>query len=75
MIFRNRAIVSPGQFLLALALYEMDVEAFTVRFDRATLLGIQQTTPLEAQTAERLSQALGVNQKALRDQSEHEQND
>lgn len=74
-MFRNRAIVNPGQFLLALEMYQMDVEALLARFDRPTLLGIQQTAPLEAQTAERLSQALGVNQKALRDQSEHEQND
>ena len=43
-------IVNPGQFLVALELSEMTLEAMTARFDRATLRRIHATIPLEPAT-------------------------
>jgi uncharacterized protein len=56
--FQDVAIVNPGQFLLALALYAMDADAMAGRFDRQVLLDIQETTPLEPGTAAKLSEAI-----------------
>lgn len=57
-LFRDTAIVNPGQFLLALELYAMSPTAMGERFDRDTLKDIQQVVPLESSTANRLIQAI-----------------
>ena len=56
----NVAIVSPGQFLLALELYSMEAAVIATRFDRDMLTGIQATVPLEPGTAARVVEALAV---------------
>ena len=58
--YRDVAIVNPGQFLLALELYPMSVEALAARFDRDVLVDIQATVPLEPGTAARVKKALTV---------------
>jgi hypothetical protein len=55
---RDVAIVNPGQFLVALELYEMTSEAMANRFGREMLNRIELTIPLEPATAARLAQAL-----------------
>ena len=56
--YRGVAIVNPGQFLLALELHPLDVKALVRRFDRETLVGIQQSLPLEPETAACLLEAI-----------------
>jgi putative PIN family toxin of toxin-antitoxin system len=56
--YHKLAIVNPGQFLLALELYPMDVEALAVRFNYEILSEIAETIPLEAETAARVREAL-----------------
>jgi hypothetical protein len=58
--YRVVAIVNPGQFLLALELHALDVKALAKRFDRETLAGIQQSLPLEHETATRLLEAIAL---------------
>lgn len=58
--YQGVAIVSPGQFLLALELQAMDVRAIAARFDRAVLADIQDTVPLEPETAARVTEALAM---------------
>jgi putative PIN family toxin of toxin-antitoxin system len=55
---RGVAIVSPGQFLLALELHALDVKAMARRFDLETLADIRQLLPLEPETARRLLEAI-----------------
>ena len=55
---RGVAIVNPGQYLLALELYALDVKAMAKRFDLETLVGIRQFLPLEPETAGRLLEAI-----------------
>ena len=57
---RGVAIVNPGQFLLALELHALDVKALVRRFDLETLVGIQQSLPLEPETAARLLEAIAL---------------
>ena len=59
-LHRGVAIVNPGQFLLALELHALDVKALAKRFDLETLVGIQQSLPLEPQTAARLLEAIAL---------------
>ena len=58
--YRGVAIVNPGQFLLALELHPLDVKVLVKRFDRETLVGIQQSLPLEPETAARLLEAIAL---------------
>jgi len=58
--YRGVAIVSPGQFLLALDLYPMEVEALASRFGRDVLAEIHTTVPLEPGTAARVTEALAM---------------
>ena len=58
--FRAIAIVSPGQFVLALELYPMEVSELTARFSRNILADIHAAVPLEAGTAGRVAQALAT---------------
>jgi len=58
--YRGAAIVNPGQFLLALELHALDVKALVRRFDRETLVGIQQSLPLKPETAARLLEAIAL---------------
>ena len=58
--YRGVAIVNPGQFLLALELHALDVKALARRFDLETLVGIQQSLPLEPETAARLLEAIAL---------------
>jgi hypothetical protein len=46
--------------LLALELHPLDVKALVRRFDRETLVGIQQSLPLEPETAARLLEAIAL---------------
>jgi putative PIN family toxin of toxin-antitoxin system len=56
--FRGIVIHNPGQFLLALELSMLDASGIAQRFDRGTLVGIQETLSLEPETASRLAAAL-----------------
>ena len=56
--YRDVAIVNPGQFLLALELYPMEVKALAARFGHDVLADIQATVPLEPETAARVAEAL-----------------
>ena len=56
--YRDVVIVNPGQFLLALELYPLDVRALTARFDRDALAAIRDSVPLEPGTAARVAKAL-----------------
>jgi putative PIN family toxin of toxin-antitoxin system len=58
--FRGVVIHNPGQFLLALELSAMDAEAMAHRFDRETLVDIQQNLLLEPETASRLAIAVDL---------------
>jgi putative PIN family toxin of toxin-antitoxin system len=58
--YRDVAIVSPGQFLLALELYPMEAEALASRFGRDVLAEIHTTVPLEPGTAARVTEALAM---------------
>ena len=58
--YRGVVIVNPGQFLLARELHALDVKALAKRFDLETLVGIQQSLPLEPQTAARLLEAIAL---------------
>lgn len=58
--YRGVAIVSPGQFLLAFELHEMDAEAMARRFDRETLAGIHDSLPLDPETATQLVAAMAL---------------
>ena len=58
--YHGVAIVNPGQFLLALELHPLDVKSLVRRFDRETLVGIQQSLPLEPETAARLLEAIAL---------------
>lgn len=57
-IFQGVAIVSPGQFLLALELHRTDIAAIATRFSRETLTDILANVPLDPDTAGRLREAL-----------------
>ena len=56
--FRGVVIHNPGQFLLALELSMLDASAMSRRFDRGTLVDIQETLLLEPETANRLATAV-----------------
>jgi putative PIN family toxin of toxin-antitoxin system len=56
--FRGVVTHNPGQFLLALELSMLDADAMAQRFDRGTLVDIQQSLLLEPETASRLARAL-----------------
>jgi putative PIN family toxin of toxin-antitoxin system len=56
--YQDIAIVSPGQFLLALELRSMDAAALAARFGRDVLRDIQANIPLEPETAAQVAQAL-----------------
>lgn len=58
--YKGVAIVNPGQFLLALELYPLDVAALAARFGRDVLADIQITIPLEPETAARVAQTLAM---------------
>jgi putative PIN family toxin of toxin-antitoxin system len=58
--YREVAIVTPGQFVLALELYPLTVEALTARFGREVLAEIKKNVPLERETAARLREALCI---------------
>jgi putative PIN family toxin of toxin-antitoxin system len=58
--FRGVVIHNPGQFLLALELSNLDAEAMTRRFNRGTLVDIQETLLLEPETAARLAIAVDL---------------
>ncbi|MBM3143711.1 MAG: hypothetical protein FJ010_01825 [Chloroflexi bacterium] len=56
--YQEVAILNPGQFLLVLELSSMDADDIVERFERDTLIGIQETMPPETSTSERLEDAL-----------------
>jgi putative PIN family toxin of toxin-antitoxin system len=58
--YREIAIVNPGQFLLALELYPLTIEALTARFKREVLAEIKKNVPLEREMAARLREALCI---------------
>ena len=58
--FREVVIRNPGQFLLALELSMLDSNAIAQRFDRSTLVDIQETLLLEPETASRLAAAVDL---------------
>jgi putative PIN family toxin of toxin-antitoxin system len=58
--YQDVAIVNPGQFLLALELHPMEVEALAVRFGRETLADIQASVSLEPATAAHVAEALAI---------------
>jgi predicted nucleic acid-binding protein len=58
--YGNVAIINPGQFLLALELYSMEVTALAARFGHDVLADIQATVPLEPETAARVAEALRI---------------
>lgn len=58
--YQGIAIVNPGQFLLALELYPMEVAAIASRFDYQVLKDIQVTIPLEPGTEARVKKALAM---------------
>jgi hypothetical protein len=53
-------IHNPGQFLLALELSMLDANGMAQRFDRGTLIDIQETLSLEPETASRLAMAVDL---------------
>ena len=57
-VYRDVAIVNPGQFLLAVELHGLDVPGMMARFDHDTLRAIAQTLSLDPETAARLHAAL-----------------
>ena len=58
--FRGVVIHNPGQFLLALELSRLDAPAMIQRFDRGTLVDVQETLLLEPKTAGRLATAVDL---------------
>lgn len=58
--FRGVVIQNPGQLLLALELSMLDASAMAHRFDRGTLVDIQETLLLEPETASRLATAVDL---------------
>jgi len=58
--YQDVAIVNPGQFLLALELYPMEVGAIAARFGCDVLADIQANVPLEPKTAARVAEALAM---------------
>jgi len=58
--YRGVAIVNPGQFLLALELHALDVQALAERFDLETLASIRDLLPLEPETTDRLLEAIAL---------------
>ena len=56
--FRGVVIHNPGQFLLALELSMLDADGMARRFDRNTLVGIQESLLLEPETARCLATAV-----------------
>jgi putative PIN family toxin of toxin-antitoxin system len=56
--FQGIVIHNPGQFLLALELFPLDVTAMAQRFDLDTLIEIQESLLLEPSTADRLATAV-----------------
>ena len=58
--YRGVAIVNPGQFLLALELHALDVQALARRFEPETLVSIRQLLPLEPDAASRLLEAIAL---------------
>lgn len=58
--FRGVVIHNPGQFLLALELSMLDANAMAQRFDRGTLVDIQETLLLEPETAGRMATAVDL---------------
>jgi putative PIN family toxin of toxin-antitoxin system len=56
--FREVVIHNPGQFLLALELSMLDADAMVQRFDRDTLVDIQEALLLEPETARCLATAV-----------------
>jgi putative PIN family toxin of toxin-antitoxin system len=58
--YQGVAIVNPGQFLLAIELYSMEVRALAARFGRDMLADIQATVPLKPETAARVAEALAM---------------
>jgi hypothetical protein len=58
--FQRVVIHNPGQFLLALELSMLDADAMVRRFDRATLVDIEETLLLEPETARRLATAVDL---------------
>jgi hypothetical protein len=56
--YQDIAIVSPGQFLLALELHAMGAAAIAARFGREVLRNIQANIPLEPGAAARVEEAL-----------------
>jgi putative PIN family toxin of toxin-antitoxin system len=58
--FRGVVIHNPGQFLLVLELSMLDASAMAQRFDRGTLLDIQETLLLEPETGSRLAMAVDL---------------
>jgi putative PIN family toxin of toxin-antitoxin system len=58
--FRGVVIHNPGQFLLALELSMLDANGIAQRFDRSTLVDIQEALLLEPETASRLAAAVDL---------------
>jgi putative PIN family toxin of toxin-antitoxin system len=58
--FRGVVIHNPGQFLLAFELSMLDANAMARRFDRSTLVDIQETLLLEPETAGSLATAVDL---------------
>ena len=58
--FQGVVIHNPGQFLLALELSMLDANGMAQRFDRGTLVDIQETLLLEPETASRLATAVDL---------------
>lgn len=62
--YQDVAIINPGQFLLAIELFSMEVEAIAARFSRDVLADILATCPLEKETASRVTEALATLENA-----------
>lgn len=58
--YQDIAIVSPGQFLLALELHAMDPAAIAARFGGDVLRDIQANIPLEPEIGARVEEALAL---------------
>ncbi len=65
--YREVAIVNPGQFLLALELFETADENLVRRFGPGVLKEILRTVPLDPDTAARVSAALTLRDGSPRD--------
>jgi len=61
--YRDVAIINPGQFLLAIELFSMEVETIAARFGRV-LADILANIPLEKDTAARVMEALATLESA-----------